>query len=135
MTDSESFDLGELAKKPHPKAARRFLSDKADEMRRDQIVSVKLLFDRAILLGQIDRRANGGDQREIIRVARDADRNRARVRVSRGSTAVHLQNSLLRRLTPASSMRSDSRAVGSARVRAENWGLVRTRVRSLNCVR
>src|SRR5260370_37706660 len=122
MTDGETLGLGELGKKPHPKTARRFLPDKSDEMRRDQIIAIEFFFDRAILLGQIDRRANGGDQHKIIGIARDAYRNRARVRVGRreGFTAVHLQNSLLRHSIPASSVGSDSRAAGSARARAES---------------
>jgi hypothetical protein len=61
-------------------------------MRRHQIVAVEFFLDRAILLGQIDRGANGGDQHEIVGIARDADRNRARVRIGRqwGLSAVHL---------------------------------------------
>src|SRR5665213_1094325 len=71
MADGETHDLGEFAKKTHPKTGRRLLSDKSDEMRRDQVIAVELLFDRTILLGKVDRRANGGDQHEIVGIARD----------------------------------------------------------------
>lgn len=83
MPDGETFDFGELAKKPHPKPSRRFGSDKSDEVRRDQIVAVEFFLDRTILFGEIDGRANGGDQHQIVGIARDPDRDRARVRVGR----------------------------------------------------
>ena len=38
MADRETFDLGEFAKKPRPKAGRRFAADKSDEVRGDQIL-------------------------------------------------------------------------------------------------
>src|SRR5258708_7103928 len=115
MTDGETFDLGELAKKSHPEAARRFCSDKSDEMRRDQVVAVEFFLDRTILLGKINGRANGGDQHQIVGIACDPDRNRARVRFGRrwGSSAVHLQNSLLGYSMPACSVKRDSRAARS----------------------
>src|SRR5216683_6863583 len=136
MADGEPLDLGELAKKPHPKAARRLGTDKPEEVRRHQVVSVEFFLDRTILLGQVDGRANGGDQHEIVGIARDADRNRARAWVSRrwGFTAVHLQYSLLKNLMPASA-EGDSTAADNAKVRAENWGLVRSRSLSANCAR
>jgi hypothetical protein len=77
MADGETFDLGELAKKPHAKTGRGFSPDKSDEVSRDQIVAVELLFHRAILLGEVNGRANGGHQHEIVGIACDADRNRA----------------------------------------------------------
>jgi hypothetical protein len=73
MANGETFDLGELAKKPYPKATGGLAPDKADEVRRDQIVAIEFLFDRAILLGQVDRRANGCHQHEIVGIARDAN--------------------------------------------------------------
>ncbi len=73
MTDREPFDLGELAEEPHPQTARRLVADKAEEVRRDQIVAVELLLDRAILLGEVHRRTDRGDQHQIVGVARDAD--------------------------------------------------------------
>src|SRR5665213_3196031 len=97
MAHGEALDLGEFAKKTHPKTRRRLLSDKSDEVRRDQVVAIELLFDRTILFGKVDRRANGGDQHEVVGIARNADRNRARVRLGGcgGSATVHLPNSLL----------------------------------------
>ena len=97
MPDGETFDFGEFAEKSHPKATRRFGSDESDEVRRDQIVAVEFFLDRAILLGEIDGRANRGDQHQIVGIARNPDRDRARVRISRRweSSAMHLQNSLL----------------------------------------
>ena len=97
MPDGETFDFCEFAKKSHSKAARRFGADESDEVRRDQIVAVEFFLDRAILLGEIDGRANRGDQHQIVGIARNPDRNRARVRISRRweSSAMHLQNSLL----------------------------------------
>jgi hypothetical protein len=46
---------------------------------RDQIVAVELLFDRAILLGEIDRRPDRRHQHQVVGVARDADRDRTRL--------------------------------------------------------
>ena len=77
MPHREPLDLGEFAEKPHPQATRRLSSDESDEVRRDQIVAVELFFDRAILLGKIDRGTDRGHQHEIVGIARDADRNRA----------------------------------------------------------
>src|SRR5260370_479479 len=136
MTDGKTVDLRKLAKKSHAKAGRGFGSNKSDEVRRDQIVSIEFLFDRTILLGEINGRANGGDQHEIVGIARDPDRNRALVQFGRrwGFSAMHLQYSLLKNSMPALA-ESDSTAADNAKVRAENWGLVGSRLRSSNCVR
>ena len=72
-TDGEAFDLGKLAKKPHPKTGRGLIADKADEVRGDQIVAVELFLDRAILLGKVHGGANSGHQHQIVGIAGDAD--------------------------------------------------------------
>ena len=77
MAHGEPLDLGELAEEAHPQAARGLVADESDEVRGDQVVAVELLLDRAILLGEIDGRANGGHQHQIVGIARDADGDRA----------------------------------------------------------
>src|SRR5689334_18787528 len=83
MADRKSFDLGKLAEEAHAQAARRLLADEADEMRRDEIIAVELLLDRTILLGKIDRRADRSDQHQVVRIARNPNRDRARVWLGR----------------------------------------------------
>jgi hypothetical protein len=83
MTHRESFDFGEIPKKPHAKAARGLFADKSNEVRRHHIVAIEFFFDRAILLGQVNGRANSGNQHEIVGIAGDTDRDRARVWVGR----------------------------------------------------
>ncbi|MHC2194911.1 hypothetical protein ACVJF1_007544 [Bradyrhizobium diazoefficiens] len=96
VSHREPLDLGEIAEEAHPQAARRLAADKADEMRGYHVVAVELLLERTILLGEIDRRADGGDQHEIVGIARKADGDGAGVGLRRGNpSAVHLQNSLL----------------------------------------
>src|SRR5258705_342415 len=134
MPDGETFDFGELAKKSHPKATRRFGSDKTDEMRRNQIVAVELFLDRTILFREIDGRPDGGDQHQIVGIAREPDRNRARVGVVQRweSSAMHLQNSLLRDSMPAYSPEYASKAARNSKDRAGNSGSAQSRSRSAN---
>src|SRR3954454_14273518 len=119
MADGETFEFCKLAEKTHPDTRCGFRSDKPDEVCRDQVVSVELFVERTVLLGQIDRRANGGNQHQVIGIARNPDRNGARSRVDRQwkSSAVHLQHSLLKNALPACPVERDSKAADNTRGR------------------
>ncbi len=96
VTHREPLDLGEIAEEPHPQAARRLVADEAYEMRGDHVVAVELLLEWTILLGEIDRRTDGGHQHEIAWIAREADGDGAGTRLGdRNPSTVHLQSSLI----------------------------------------
>src|ERR1700739_3777907 len=118
MTHRQSLDFGEFAKEAHAKASCGFRSDKSDEVGRDQIVSIELFFDRAILLGQIDGGTDRGYQHQVVGIACDADRNRTRIWIGRRwslLSAVHMRNSLPRRWASACLMDGDSKGAHNAR--------------------
>src|SRR5689334_1948712 len=73
MTYRKPLDLGELAEEANAHASGRFMADEAEEVRGDEIVAVELFLHRAILLGEIDGRADRGHQHEVVRIARDAN--------------------------------------------------------------
>src|SRR6185437_14585629 len=137
VTHRKTLDLGELAEESHPQAAGGFVADKAQKMRRDQNVAVELLLDRAILLGEVHRGADRGDQHQVVRIAREADGYQPRLRLGGrwGFSAVHLRNSLRRRWVQASALENDSRAADSATAPADSSASARNRARWSDCVR
>src|SRR6476646_2803965 len=120
MADGETFDFRKLTEKTHPETRRGLSSNEPDEMRADHIVAVELFVDRAVLLGKVDGRANGGDQHQVVGIARDADRDGARSRLGRqwNSSAVHLQSSFLKNSQPECSVEHGSMAADNTKGRA-----------------
>src|SRR5262249_40165427 len=116
----EPLHFGEFAEEAHPQTACGLVADEADEVSRHKIVAVEFFLDWTVLLGEIDRRTDRGHEHEIIGIACDPNRYRARrtIGVQRGSSAVHLRSSSLRELKPAWVLAGDSMIADSTRDRA-----------------